>query len=199
MKLHPNLTCLFWNYSWWNYSWWNYIQTPIWTNTCLFWNHSWWNYIQTPIWKKAAPTPGRVLRAAHETLANAAADKSPLSNSENKKNDGKQTFHESLYDLSMAIIQATYPPKESRKRLFSSAKLSKTKYSGFWTYLPKRNQSAETAPAGTRVRRTPNLPTKIIPTKTCWLKLSGKSLWTWEFRPLRLRLCSSQTLWNPQS
>ena len=24
------------------------------------------------------------------------------------------------------------------------------------------------------------------------------SLWTWEFHPLKLRLCSSQTLWNPQ-
>ena len=47
---------------------------------------------------------------------------------------------------------------------------------------------------------TPNLPTKTIPTKTSWLKTSGKCpLWTWEFHPLQLRLCLSQTLWNPES
>ena len=30
-------------------------------------------------------------------------------------------------------------------------------------------------------------------------KLLGNSLWTWEFHPLNLRFCSSQTLWNPES
>ena len=27
---------------------------------------------------------------------------------------------------------------------------------------------------------------------------TGNSLWAWEFHPLELRLCLSQTLWNPQ-
>ena len=27
----------------------------------------------------------------------------------------------------------------------------------------------------------------------------GNPLWTWEFHPLNLRLCWSQTLWNPES
>ena len=45
---------------------------------------------------------------------------------------------------------------------------------------------------------TPNLPTNIIPTNIAWLKLSGKSPWAWEFHPFELRLCLSQTLWNPQ-
>ena len=27
----------------------------------------------------------------------------------------------------------------------------------------------------------------------------GNSLWTWEFHPLNLRFCLSQTLWNPES
>ena len=47
---------------------------------------------------------------------------------------------------------------------------------------------------------TPNLPTKIISTKIRWLKGNmGNSLWTWEFHPLKLRFCLSQTLWNPES
>ena len=45
---------------------------------------------------------------------------------------------------------------------------------------------------------TPNLPTNIIPTNIARVKLSReiprKSLWAWEFHPLQLRLCSSQTL-----
>ena len=41
-------------------------------------------------------------------------------------------------------------------------------------------------------RTTPNRPTKITPTNV------GDPLWAWEFHPFRLRLCSSQTLWNPQ-
>ena len=46
---------------------------------------------------------------------------------------------------------------------------------------------------------TPNLPTKSIPTKIRWLKVPGNPLWTWEFHPLKSRLCLSQTLWNPES
>ena len=41
---------------------------------------------------------------------------------------------------------------------------------------------------------TPNLPTKIIPTKIRWLIISG-----WEFHTLELRFCLSETLWNPES
>ena len=43
--------------------------------------------------------------------------------------------------------------------------------------------------------------------ETCWLSLSllrfvdsespGNSLWTWDFHLLRIRLCLSQTFWNP--
>ena len=43
---------------------------------------------------------------------------------------------------------------------------------------------------------TPKFPTKIIPANIAWLKLS---LWTREFHPLKLRLCVSQTPWNPES
>ena len=46
---------------------------------------------------------------------------------------------------------------------------------------------------------TPNLPTEIIPTKIPWLKLSGKSPMDMRIPPLKLRLCSSQTLWSPES
>ena len=44
-----------------------------------------------------------------------------------------------------------------------------------------------------------NLPTNIIPTKLLDSTFPGKSPWAWEFHPLRLRLCLSQTLWNPES
>ena len=43
--------------------------------------------------------------------------------------------------------------------------------------------------------RTPNLPTNITPTNIAWL---GNSLWTWEFHPLQITLCLSETLRNPQ-
>ena len=50
---------------------------------------------------------------------------------------------------------------------------------------------------------TPNLPTNIVPTNIARVKLSGeiprKSLWAGEFQPLKLRLCSSQTLWDRNS
>ena len=49
---------------------------------------------------------------------------------------------------------------------------------------------------------TPNPPTDIVPTNIARVKLSRKiprkSLWAWEFHPFKLRLCWSQTLWNPQ-
>ena len=47
---------------------------------------------------------------------------------------------------------------------------------------------------------TYNLPTKIIPTKICWLKLSGKFAMDMriQLHPLSLRLCLNQTLWNPE-
>ena len=50
---------------------------------------------------------------------------------------------------------------------------------------------------------TSNLPTNIVPTNIAWVKLSRKiprkSLWAWEFHPFKLRVCLSQTLWNPNS
>ena len=49
---------------------------------------------------------------------------------------------------------------------------------------------------------TSNLPTNIVPTNITWVKLSRKiprkSLWAWEFHPVKLRLCSSRTLGNAQ-
>ena len=54
-----------------------------------------------------------------------------------------------------------------------------------------------------RAAATLNLPTRIIPTKNCWIKTSRKfrvdSLWTWEFHPLEFRLWLSQTLRYPES
>ena len=43
----------------------------------------------------------------------------------------------------------------------------------------------------------PDLPTKIIPTKIRWLKISGRLPMDEKSHPLNLRLCLSQTLWNP--
>ena len=45
----------------------------------------------------------------------------------------------------------------------------------------------------------PNLSTKLIPTKICWLKVSGKIPVDLGIPPLKLRLCLSQTPWNPES
>ena len=41
---------------------------------------------------------------------------------------------------------------------------------------------------------TPNLPTKIIPTKIRWLKTSGKTT-----NPFKSRFCLSQILQNPEA
>ena len=46
---------------------------------------------------------------------------------------------------------------------------------------------------------TPNLPTKIIPTKIAWLKTSGEFPMGMYIPPPNLRFCLSQTLWNPGS
>ena len=46
---------------------------------------------------------------------------------------------------------------------------------------------------------SPNLPTKIIPTKIDCLKLSGKFPIDMGFHPLNMILSLSQTLWNPES
>ena len=49
---------------------------------------------------------------------------------------------------------------------------------------------------------TPNPPPNIVPTNIACVKLSGKvprePLWTWEFHPFIVRLCSSRALGNPQ-
>ena len=47
---------------------------------------------------------------------------------------------------------------------------------------------------------TPSLPTQILPIlRSVDSTFPGKSLWTWEFHPLKLKLCLKQTLWNPES
>ena len=46
--------------------------------------------------------------------------------------------------------------------------------------------------------RTPNLPTNITLLTLLDSTFPGNPLWTWESHPLELRLCLSQTLWNPQ-
>ena len=46
---------------------------------------------------------------------------------------------------------------------------------------------------------TPTLLTKIIPAKICWLKMSWKFRMDMRIPPLKLRLCLSQSLWNPES
>ena len=50
---------------------------------------------------------------------------------------------------------------------------------------------------------TPSPPTKSFPTKSPWVKLSGRLPIKFDghenSHPLELRVCSSQTLWNPNS
>ena len=44
-----------------------------------------------------------------------------------------------------------------------------------------------------------HLPAEIIPTKIRWLKLSGRSPMDIIIPPLKIKLCLSQTLRNPES
>ena len=52
-----------------------------------------------------------------------------------------------------------------------------------------------------RDARPISLYTKIIPTVLRFAdsRFPINPTWTWEFHPLKLRFCLSQTLWNPES
>ena len=65
--------------------------------------------------------------------------------------------------------------------------------------LPLRPESSTEARPQLCRRRAASLPSKIIPTKIPWLNLSGKFPVDMRIPPLKLRLCLSQTLWNPES
>ena len=67
---------------------------------------------------------------------------------------------------------------------------------------PRKFKGRATRPDFCRTNegRAPDLPTKVVPTKIHWLRLSGKfPPWTREFHPSESRFCLSQTLWNPAS
>ena len=53
--------------------------------------------------------------------------------------------------------------------------------------LKAQNLFRYVAKWGTGFMGTPSLPSKIVPTKICWLEMSGK-LWTWELHAFKIRI-----------
>ena len=65
-----------------------------------------------------------------------------------------------------------------------------------WNLFICSERQAEWCLSRHGVSGTPDLPTKIIPTKIRWPKMSCKIPMNMRIPPLRLRLCLSQTLWK---